>query len=59
MKRIESLLKIAGVKFQFLSLEIRFYKGQVPFLAVNTAQCKRDISLQVMQLKTSFRVRRT
>jgi len=33
MKRIESLLKIAGMKFEFL---IRFHKRQVSFLVVKT-----------------------
>jgi len=34
MKRIESLLKIAGIKFKFQNLEIRFHKRQVSFLVV-------------------------
>jgi len=29
MKRIESLLKIGGMKFEFSKLEIRFHKRQV------------------------------
>jgi len=44
MKRIESLLKIAVVKFKFENLEIRFYKRQVSFLVVKTVKCKRGIT---------------
>jgi len=34
MKRIESLLKIADMKFEFYNLEIHFHKRQVSFLVV-------------------------
>jgi len=37
MKRIESLLKIAGMK---LELQTRFCKGQVSFQVVKTVKCK-------------------
>jgi len=43
MKRIESLLKIAGMKFEFLNLKISFHKRLVSFLAVKTVKCKRGI----------------
>jgi len=44
MKRIESLLKIAGMKFKFYNLEIRFHKRQVvSFLVVKIVKCKRGI----------------
>jgi len=43
MKRIEILLKIAGMKCEFSELEIRFHKRQVSFLVVKTVKCKRDI----------------
>jgi len=43
MKRIESLLKIAGKKFEFQNLKIRFHKRQVSFLVVKTVKCKRGI----------------
>jgi len=33
-KRIASLLKIAGMKFEFENLKIRFHKRQVSFLIV-------------------------
>jgi len=46
MKRIESLLKTAGMKFEFSNLEIRFYKRQVSFLVVKTVTCKRGMSFQ-------------
>jgi len=42
MKRIESLLKIAGIKSEFQNLEIRFHKRQVS--VVKTLKCKRAIS---------------
>jgi len=45
MRRLESLLKIAVIKFEFLNLEIRFRKRQVSFLVVKTVKCKRGISL--------------
>jgi len=41
MKRIESLPKTAGMKFEFLNLEIRFHKRQVSFLVVKIVKCKR------------------
>jgi len=44
MKRIESLIKIAGIKFEFKNLEIRFHKRQVSFLVIKTVKCKRGIS---------------
>jgi len=43
MKRIKSLLKIAGMKSDFKSWEIRFYKRQVSFLVVKTVKCIRGI----------------
>jgi len=43
MKRLESLLKIAGMKFEFKNLEIRFHKRQISFLVVKTDKCKRSI----------------
>jgi len=43
MKRIERLHKIAGMKFEFQNLEIRFHKRQVSFLIVKTVKCKRGI----------------
>jgi len=39
MKRIESLLKIADMKFEIEKLEIRFHKRQVSFLVVKTVKC--------------------
>jgi len=36
MKRIESLLKIVGMKFEFQNLKIRFHKRKVSFLVVKT-----------------------
>jgi len=45
MKKIEGLLKIAGMKFELQNLEIRFHKHQVSFLVVKTFKCKRGISL--------------
>jgi len=59
MKRIESLLKIAGIKFEFYKLEIRFHKRQVSFLFVKTAKCKRGIKyciLNMSQLKFSLQL---
>jgi len=47
MKRIESLLKIAGLKFEFQNLEIRFHKRQASFLVVKTVKCERGISVKV------------
>jgi len=44
VKRIERLLHIAGMKFEFSNLEIRFHKSQVSFLVVKTVKCKRGIS---------------
>jgi len=43
MKKIESLLKIASMKFEFSNLEIHFYKRQVSFLVIKTIKCKRGI----------------
>jgi len=48
MKRIESLLKSAGIKFKFQNLETRFYKRQVSFLVVKTVKCKRSIKCIVL-----------
>jgi len=42
MKRIESLLKIAGMKFEFENLEISFHKRQVSFLVVKPVKCKQN-----------------
>jgi len=36
MKRMESLLKIAGIKFELKNLEICFHKRQFSFLVVKT-----------------------
>jgi len=44
MKRIESLLKIAYVKFEFQNLEIHIHKRQVSFLVVKTVKCKSGVS---------------
>jgi len=52
MKRIESLLRIAGMKFEFLKLEIRFRKRQVSFLVVKTVKCKRGISYRLKVFNT-------
>jgi len=49
MNRIEGLLKIAGMKFEFQNLEIRFQKRQVSFLVVKTVKYKRGITLDDMQ----------
>jgi len=46
MKKIESLLKIAGMKFEFLNLENRFHKRQVSFLVVKIVKCKRTLVSQ-------------
>jgi len=48
MKRIESLLKLVDMKFEFKNLEIGFHKCQVSFLVVKTIKCKRGIRLQVV-----------
>jgi len=40
---MESLLKISDKNFEFLNLEIRFYKRQVSFLVAETVKCKRGI----------------
>jgi len=45
MKRIESLLIITNMKFEFKYLEIGFHKRQVSFLVVKTIKCKRSIRL--------------
>jgi len=47
MKKIENLLKFAGMKFEFSNLEIRFHKLQVSFLVVKTVKCKRGMSLKL------------
>jgi len=49
MKRIESLLVIAGMKFEFKYLKIGFHKRQVSFLVVKTIKCKRGISFKILQ----------
>jgi len=36
MKRIESLLKIAGMKFEFQNLEIRFHKRKVCYWSLKS-----------------------
>jgi len=46
MKRIENLLNIADMKFEFWNLEIRFRKRQVSFLVVKTAKCKLFTTVQ-------------
>jgi len=43
MKRIESPIKIAGMKFEFSNLEIRFHKRQVSFLIGKTVKYIRCI----------------
>jgi len=43
MKRIQSLFKIASMKFELKKLEIGFLKRQVSFLVVKTVKCKRGI----------------
>jgi len=48
MKRIEILLKIAGMKFEIKNLKIRFHKCQVSFLVVKTVKCKRGIKFKVL-----------
>jgi len=49
MKKIENLLKITGMKFEFYNLEINlFHKRQVSFLVVKTAKCKRGIRLSLL-----------
>jgi len=45
MKKIESLLKIACMKFEFQNLQIRFHTRQVSFLVFKTVMCKRGIRL--------------
>jgi len=45
MKKIESLFKTAGMKFEFSNLEIRFHKRQLSFLIIKTLKCKRGIRL--------------
>jgi len=45
MKKIESLLKIAVMKFEFYNLKTRFYKRQISFLVVNTVMNKCSIRL--------------
>jgi len=43
VKRIESFLHTAHMKFEYSNLEIRFHKCQVSFLVVKTVKCKRGI----------------
>jgi len=43
MKRIKSLLKVAGMKFKFLNLQIRFHRNKVSFLVVKAVKCKRGM----------------
>jgi len=45
MKKIESLLKTAGMKFEISNLEIRFYKRRVSFLVVKTKSFTTGTSL--------------
>jgi len=52
MNRIESLLKIADMKFDFQNLEICFHKRQVLFLVVKTIKCKRGISYRLDNIAT-------
>jgi len=44
MKRIESLLKIAGMKFEFYNFKIRLHRRKVlflvSFLVIKTVKCK-------------------
>jgi len=49
MKRIESLLKIIGIKLEFKNLEIGFHKRQVLFLVVKPINCKRGISVLLVE----------
>jgi len=51
IKRIESLINIAGIKFEFENLEIRFHKRQVSFLVAKTAKCKRGITLETVSFQ--------
>jgi len=46
VKKIESLLNTASMKFEFLNLKIRFRKTMVSFLVVKTktVKCKRGIN---------------
>jgi len=44
VRRIESLLHTASMKFEFSNLESCFHKRHVSFLVVKTAKCKRGIS---------------
>jgi len=53
-KRIESLLKIARIKFEFSNLEIRSHKRQVSFLIVKTVKCKLGISFDVLVTENLF-----
>jgi len=46
----KTLLKIAGMKFEFENLKIRFHKCQVSFLVVKTVKCKRDINFTCVPL---------
>jgi len=44
MKRVENLLKIASMTFQFWNLKIGFQERRISFLVVKTAKCKRGIN---------------
>jgi len=50
MKRIESLLKIANIKFEFENFEIRFHKRQVSFLVVKTSGPETRMRCPLQQL---------
>jgi len=45
--KIESLLNIAVMKFEFLNLEIRLHKRQVSFLVIKIVKCNRGIRLRI------------
>jgi len=45
MKRIESLLKLAGMTFEFENLKSLFHKRQVSFLVVVLPDPFRDIGV--------------
>jgi len=55
MKRIESLLKIAGMKFELSNLKIRFHKRKVSFLVfkITKGTFKYHITLHGCLLKPS------
>jgi len=58
MKRIEILLKIAGMKFEFQNLEIGFHKRQVSFLVVKAVKCKSKFILKNL-IFFQFKVKRS